>query len=100
MFWHNFGGPRIVLSQDWYLVTLCMQAAVEAEMYQSVPSMRASVLDAMMDYILGAVTSVVTEQLAGAWVHTLDPSHWQLNQLLANCSWRVMSGSCVGRLGL
>ena len=45
-------------SVDW-------QAAVEAEMYQSVPSMRASVLDTMLEYILGAVTSVVTEQLAG-----------------------------------
>ncbi|KAK9861363.1 hypothetical protein WJX84_001108 [Apatococcus fuscideae] len=39
-------------------------AAVEAEMYQSAPSMRASVLEAMLDYILGAIASVVAEQLA------------------------------------
>ena len=47
-----------------------VQAAVEAEMYQSAPSIRASVLEAMLDYILGAITSVVTEQLAGVLAFT------------------------------
>lgn len=42
-------------------------------MYQSAPSIRASVLEAMLDYILGAITSVVAEQLAG--VLTLNSSN-------------------------
>ena len=52
-----------MMSHLWWFTVL--QAAVEAEMYQNAPSMRSSVLDALLEYILGAITGVVAEQLAG-----------------------------------